>query len=112
MIKVKAVGICGTDLMICKGKFPRSRPPLILGHEFAGEVIAAKDVPSNLKIGDIVVVNPLIFCGRRIACRMGFPHVCTKLKSIGLDVDGSFAKFVKVLWEKVYCPAPINSTTY
>lgn len=102
LIKVKTVGICGTDLMIYKGEFPRSRPPLIPGHEFAGEVVATKDIQSNLKIGDRVVVNPLIFCGRCIACRMGFPHVCTKLKLIGVDVDGSFAEFVKASWEKVY----------
>jgi len=102
LIKVKAVGICGTDLMIYKGKFPRSRPPLIPGHEFTGEVVASKNVPSNLKIGDKVVVNPLISCGRCVACKMGFSNVCSKLRLIGVDIDGSFAEFVKASWEKVY----------
>jgi len=102
LIKVEAVGICGTDLMIYQGKFPRSRPPLIPGHEFAGEIVATKNVPSNLKVGDRVVVNPLIFCGRCVACRMGFPNVCQKLGLIGVDIDGSFAEFVKASWEKVH----------
>ena len=102
LIKVRAAGICGTDLTIYKGKFPRSRPPLIPGHEFAGEVVAVKNVPSHLKIGDRVVVNPLLFCGRCIACKMGFSNACPKLRLIGVDIDGAFAEFVKASWEKVH----------
>lgn len=102
LIKVREAGICGTDLMIYTGKFPRSRPPLTLGHEFAGEVVATGDIPSDLKSGDRVVVNPLISCGRCVSCKMGFPHVCVQLRLIGVDTDGSFAEFVRVSWEKVY----------
>lgn len=102
LIRVKSTGICGTDLMIYKGKFPRSRPPLVLGHEFAGEIVTTNETPSDVKAGDSVVVNPLIFCGHCVSCKMGFPHVCTNLRLIGVDVDGSFAEFVRASWEKVY----------
>ena len=102
LIRVRAAGICGTDLMIYGGKFPRSRPPLVPGHEFVGEVVTKNDIPSDLKTGDHVAVNPLISCGHCVACRMGFPHVCKKLRLIGVDVDGAFAEYVTASWEKVF----------
>jgi 2-desacetyl-2-hydroxyethyl bacteriochlorophyllide A dehydrogenase len=102
LIKVLNAGICGTDLMIYKGKFPRSRPPLILGHEFVGDVDSADEIPVDLKPGERVVVNPLIHCGRCVSCRMGFPHVCASLRLIGVDINGAFAEFVKASWDKVH----------
>ncbi|MBE0478177.1 alcohol dehydrogenase catalytic domain-containing protein [Candidatus Aerophobetes bacterium] len=102
LIKVKACGICGTDLMICNEKFPRSHPPLIPGHEFSGEIVEIKDVSSNLKVGDRVVANPLFFCGRCVACKMGFTNACPKLGLIGVDIDGAFAEYVKASRDKVY----------
>ena len=81
--------------MIYEGKFPRDRPPLILGHEVAGEVVEMRDVPIDLKKGDKVVVNPLISCGRCIACKMGIQNACQKLRVLGNDLDGTFAEFFK-----------------
>ncbi len=101
LIKVEACGLCGTDLMIYRGKFPRSRPPLIPGHEFSGRISAIRDTHSNLKIGDRVVVNPLLFCGRCTACKRGFTNACPKLGLIGVDIDGAFAEYVKASSEKV-----------
>jgi 2-desacetyl-2-hydroxyethyl bacteriochlorophyllide A dehydrogenase len=102
LLKVRATGICGTDLMIYKGKFPRSKPPLILGHELMGEIAEVNDVPENIKVGDRAAVNPLISCGMCVACRMGTPNVCQNLRVLGTDLDGSFAEFVKVSWKKLY----------
>jgi len=102
LVKVEACGICGTDLMIYKGKFPRSHPPLIPGHEFAGEVVETCDTSSGLKVGDKVVVNPLFFCGKCIACKEGFTNACPKLGLIGVDIDGAFAEYVKAKEDKVY----------
>ncbi|HEB31220.1 MAG TPA: zinc-binding dehydrogenase [Spirochaetes bacterium] len=102
LIKVKATGICGTDLMIYKGKFPRARPPLVPGHELAGEIVEVNEVPEGIKTGNMAVVNPLISCGTCVACRMGIPNVCQKLRVLGNDLDGSFAEFVKVSWKKLY----------
>jgi L-iditol 2-dehydrogenase len=67
LLKVKTTGICGTDLMIYKGKFPRARPPLIPGHELVGEIVEVNDVPEEIKIGDRAVINPLISCGTCVA---------------------------------------------
>jgi 2-desacetyl-2-hydroxyethyl bacteriochlorophyllide A dehydrogenase len=102
LLKVKTTGICGTDLMIYKGKFPRARPPLIPGHELVGEIVEVNDVPEEIKIGDRAVINPLISCGTCVACKMGTPNVCQTLRVLGNDLDGSFAEFIKVSWEKLY----------
>jgi len=102
LIKVGACGICGTDLMIYKGKFPRSHPPLVPGHEFAGEIVETFNTSSGLKVGDKVVVNPLFYCGKCVACREGFTNACPKLGLIGVDIDGAFGEYVKAKEDKVY----------
>jgi len=102
LIKVGACGICGTDLMIYKGKFPRSHPPLVPGHEFAGEIVETFNTSSGLKVGDRVLVNPLFYCGKCVACREGFTNACPKLGLIGVDIDGAFAEYVKAKEDKVY----------
>jgi 2-desacetyl-2-hydroxyethyl bacteriochlorophyllide A dehydrogenase len=100
-VHVSKTGICGTDLMIYRGKHPRSVPPLIPGHEVAGEIVEAAE-GSGLKAGDRVVVNPLISCGNCIACRMGTPHICQTLQVLGNDLDGSFAEYLKTTPDKIY----------
>ena len=102
LIKVRATGICGTDIMIYEGKFPRARPPLVPGHEVAGEVAETRDVPADLKKGDRVVVFPLISCGKCIACRMGVQNTCQHLQVLGNDIDGSFSEYMKTSYDKLY----------
>ena len=92
MIREKYAGICGSDLYICSGRNPRVKPPVIPGHEFVGEIVAA-DSP-DLKPGDRVAVEPLLACGRCSACRRGAYHVCRELRLLGVQVDGGFAEYV------------------
>lgn len=96
LVEVRATGICGTDLTIYHGKFPeeRARPPLVLGHEFAGTIADVGKGVRGLKQGDPVVVDPLISCGHCYSCTGGVPHLCTTLKLLGIDVNGSFAEYV------------------
>jgi 2-desacetyl-2-hydroxyethyl bacteriochlorophyllide A dehydrogenase len=98
LIRVQSAGICGTDMMIFAGKHPRAKPPLIMGHEFAGEIaeIGAPEVNPDLAVGDKVTVYPLLVCGNCWACNHGFNHVCRDLKLIGIDRDGAFAEYVNV----------------
>ena len=98
LIRVHSAGICGTDLAIYLGKHPRAKAPLIMGHEFAGEITAiqASEVNSGLASGDRVTVYPLLVCGRCWACKNGFSHVCRNLRLIGIDRDGAFAEYVNV----------------
>ena len=96
LIRVKAAGICGTDLTIYHGKFPkeRAKAPMVLGHEFCGTVEGVGRGVKDLEAGDLVVVDPLISCGSCYCCVEGYPHVCSNLKLLGVDVDGSFAEYV------------------
>ena len=106
LIKVNCTGICGTDMDIFAGKHPRAKAPLVMGHEFSGDIVevdpAFKD---RLPVGTRVVVEPLISCGTCYACLTGYAYVCQNLRLYGIDRDGSMAQYVKVDANKVY-PIP------
>lgn len=95
LIKVSAAGICGTDMMIFLGKHPRAKAPLAMGHEFSG-VIEEINGESTFNIGDRIVVEPTISCGKCDACLSGNSHVCIKLGLIGIDSHGGFTEYVAV----------------
>ena len=98
LVRVHAAGICGSDMAIFNGKHPRAKPPLVMGHEFAGEIVEIQfgGVETQLAVGDKVTAYPLLMCGECWACRNGFEHVCRDLKLIGIDRDGGFAEYVSV----------------
>ena len=107
LIKVHYAGICGSDLNIWHGALSRIVPPVILGHEFCGEIVEVKgQAKGDLKVGDPVAVEPLINCGICLPCRMGHYHVCRRLKLIGVDVHGGFAPYVKAPFPRIYKLAP------
>jgi len=97
LVRVEAVGICGSDITIKGGHHPRAKAPLILGHEFCGtiEALPASGL-SGYGIGDRVVIEPLVACGHCAPCRNGFEHVCETLKLLGVETDGGFAGFARV----------------
>jgi L-iditol 2-dehydrogenase len=95
LIKVKAAGICGTDLHIFHDRFPYW-PPVILGHEFAGVIAAAGKKVTGWKAGDRVVGEPhTLACDRCWLCRTGNRQLCPEKRSPGWGIDGCFAKFMR-----------------
>jgi threonine dehydrogenase-like Zn-dependent dehydrogenase len=96
LIRVHAVGICGSELEGYLGFNSLRVPPLIMGHEFSGEIVALG--PTNeataLQIDRRVTVNPLISCGICAFCRAGLVHVCPQRKLIGAHRPGAFANYV------------------
>lgn len=94
LIKVAYAGICGTDLMIYLGRHPRAKAPLVMSHEFSGNV--ADDPVGFWREGTPVVINPLLSCGECYACRNGSAYICEKLGLVGIDADGGFAEYVAV----------------
>jgi len=76
VVKVRAVGICGSELHAFLGTSKRRVPPLVMGHEFAGEVAYIGDGVMSLKVGDRVAVQPIIGCGVCKACQRGEPNLC------------------------------------
>ena len=99
LVKVRVTSVCGTDYHIYKwDEWARAhiKPPRIIGHEFAGEIVqVAPDVTTH-KVGDLVAAESHIGCGRCFQCRTGNSHICERLAIIGVDVDGSFAEYVKI----------------
>jgi 2-desacetyl-2-hydroxyethyl bacteriochlorophyllide A dehydrogenase len=97
VIKVDACGICGTDIHVLQGEFAPTRYPIIPGHEFCGEVVAAGTGVSNVKIGDFVAVDPSLFCGHCRQCRAGRFNLCENWNAIGVgSANGASAEFVSV----------------
>jgi L-iditol 2-dehydrogenase len=84
LIKVKAVGVCGSDLHLFRGTHPVRRPPVILGHEVAGEIVGVGDEVKNLKVGDRVTVDPQWGCNECEFCRQELVNLCLNKKAPGL----------------------------
>ncbi len=95
-------GICGTDLHIFRGEFKaRVKYPAIQGHEFGGTIVEiGKDVP-GLRIGQRVVVDPIISCHACRACLTGRINACRTLKLLGVDLDGGFGRYVAVPYSHI-----------
>ncbi|MFC4799134.1 zinc-binding dehydrogenase [Neobacillus sp. GCM10023253] len=105
LAKVKRAGICGTDLKLYTGNYHRDpkAPPVIIGHEFIGEVVAVGEKVTKAVIGDRIVAHPTYSsCQECPNCARGEFNLCSKRKRIGFDYDGVFAQFVKLHEQQVY----------
>jgi 2-desacetyl-2-hydroxyethyl bacteriochlorophyllide A dehydrogenase len=108
LIKVKYAGICGSDLYHSSGKNPRVKPPIILGHEYVGEILETA-AGAMCKTGDRVVVFPLLSCGNCDSCQQGYYHICSNLRLLGVHKNGGFAEFSVVPIQNVFVlPANIE----
>ncbi|TCP66619.1 zinc-binding alcohol dehydrogenase family protein [Sphingomonas sp. PP-CE-1G-424] len=95
LLRMRRVGICGTDYHIFDGSQPFFTYPRLIGHELAGEVIEAP-ADSGLTLGQIVTVNPYIACGTCVACRRGRPNCCARISVLGVHADGGMTEFLAV----------------
>ena len=100
LVKVKNCGICGSDISYYYGLSPvgtaSGKGPIVLGHEFTGEVVEVGKVPQMLGLfapGDRVVVNPVQNCNACISCAKGETHLCENLNVPGVSVNGAFAEY-------------------
>jgi len=98
LIRVHHAGVCGTDVHIdawdewAQG---RIRPPVVVGHEFAGEIVElGSAVGDQFHIGQIVTAEGHIVCGHCSQCRTGNGHICARTSIIGVDRDGAFAEYL------------------
>ncbi len=97
LIAVRHAGVCGTDLHIADWDAwaqGRLKPPLVIGHEFAGEIVAVGDGVAELKTGQLVTAEGHIVCGHCLQCRTGNGHICRRTQIIGVDRDGAFAEYI------------------
>lgn len=101
LVRVRACGVCGTDRHIYEGEFPAT-PGVVLGHEYAGEVVEVGPGVSDLVPGQRVAVDPNIACGICRPCRMGKVHLCENLTALGVNYDGGFAEYSLVPRAQLY----------
>jgi 2-desacetyl-2-hydroxyethyl bacteriochlorophyllide A dehydrogenase len=93
LLRVKRVGVCGTDLHIFTGEQPYLAYPRVMGHELSGTVEEA-DADSGFAPGDPVYVMPYLSCGHCIACRQGKTNCCVRIEVLGVHRDGAFTEFL------------------
>lgn len=90
LVKIRAVGLCGTDVKAYFRGHPYFSPPCILGHEFAGTVAAVGEGVEQFKVGDRIAAAPYVECGECELCRRGLGELCTNKAFI----DGAFKEFI------------------
>ncbi|TDH28821.1 zinc-binding alcohol dehydrogenase family protein [Segetibacter sp. 3557_3] len=95
IIRIKRIGICGTDLHAFEGTQPFFEYPRILGHELAGELVEFEGAPGFVA-GERVSFIPYFYCGVCVSCRAGLPNCCANIKVCGVHVHGGFAEYLSV----------------
>ena len=95
LVKVKAAGICGSELHAYEGLSKRRSPPLVMGHEFAGVVEEVGERIAGMKVGDRVTMHPAVACQVCEQCLSGRMNLCRARAHVGIDFPGTFAEFVK-----------------
>ena len=107
LIRIRSVGICGTDYHIYEGSHPYLQYPRIMGHELAAEVV--EPAPGGrFKKDDLVVVNPYIACGTCHACRKGRPNCCMNIAVLGVHRDGGMTRLISVPETNLYPAAGLT----
>jgi 2-desacetyl-2-hydroxyethyl bacteriochlorophyllide A dehydrogenase len=102
LIKVKAGGICGSDVHIYHGSSSVATYPRVIGHEIAGEVVETGKEVTNFCIGDHVIMDPVISCSNCYQCRIGRRNVCGKLQVRSVHVDGGYQEYIVVPQQSIY----------
>jgi len=106
LVRIEAAGICGTDVHIHKWdpwSQGRIKPPITVGHEFAGTVVEVGADVEHVRVGEFVSAESHITCGMCFQCRTGQAHLCPRTKILGVDTDGVFAEYAalpeSIIWK-------------
>ena len=110
MVKIRAVAICGSDVHGFDGSTGRRKPPIIMGHEAAGEVVETGTGVRKFKKGDRITFDSTIYCGDCFFCRQGMVNLCDNRMVLGVSCDeyrrhGAFAEYI-VIPERIALPLP------
>jgi len=95
IVRIRRVGLCGTDYHIFAGRHPYLAYPRVMGHELSGEITHAAE-SSGFRTGQIVAINPYLPCGSCIACGKGKPNACVNIRVLGVHADGGMTEFLSV----------------
>ena len=96
LVKIKAAGICGSDVGIYHGTNAAATYPRVIGHEMVGEIVEVGPNVKTRKVGDRVIIDQVTACGHCYACRKGRPNVCGNLRVRGVHIDGGYREYMAV----------------
>ncbi len=96
LVRVRRVGVCGSDFHALAGRHPIYTYPRVLGHELAGEIVELPEDVQGLRVGDHCAIEPYMSCGHCRTCRVGRTNCCEHLRLIGVHVDGGMQGFLSV----------------
>jgi len=96
LVKVKATGICGTDISIYTGKYSADKLPLIPGHEFSGVIAVVGENVKGYAVGESVTADINMSCDGCFYCSRGSKLMCREFHQLGIHVNGTYAEYVKV----------------
>ncbi len=101
LIRIRACGVCGTDNALNRGEYTGTYP-VIIGHEFSGEIVETGGLVKSFRIGDRVTADPNRVCDTCFFCRSGREHLCDNLRSMGVHIDGADAEYCVMAERNVY----------
>jgi 2-desacetyl-2-hydroxyethyl bacteriochlorophyllide A dehydrogenase len=96
LVRVRRVGVCGSDFHALAGRHPIYTYPRVLGHELSGEIVEIPHNGNGIGIGDKCAIDPYIYCGSCRACLRGHTNCCEQLRVYGIHVDGGMQGFLSV----------------
>jgi L-iditol 2-dehydrogenase len=101
LIRMRRIGVCGSDIHVFHGKHPYTSYPVVQGHEVSGEVAQVGEDVTGFQPGDLVTFTPQVTCGECYPCRHGMYHICDHLKVMGFQTGGAAQEYFPVPAEKV-----------
>lgn len=93
LVAVRSAGICGSDIGAYRGTNPLVSYPRIIGHEIAGEILEVPESETNFVVGDRVILEPYVYCGKCYPCSIGHTNCCENLTVLGVHIDGGMAQY-------------------
>src|SRR5713226_2933220 len=108
LVRIRKVGICGSDLHAFAGRHPAYTYPRVLGHELAGEVVEVGPNGVGIKKGDRCAIDPYVSCGVCTACKRGRTNCCERLRVLGIHVDGGMQGLLPVRLDLLHKSATLS----
>lgn len=96
LVRMKRIGVCGSDIHVCHGKHPYTSYPVTQGHEVSGQIAELGEGASGLRVGQKVTIEPQVYCGRCHPCIHGKYNLCEELKVMGFQTTGAASEYFAV----------------
>lgn len=101
LVKIKRIGVCGSDIHVYHGSHPYTKYPVTQGHEVSGKIVELGEYVTGLSVGQKVTIEPQVFCGRCYPCLHGKYNLCENLKVMGFQTTGTASEYFAVDESKI-----------